>query len=491
MEFWTGLNRSKAKKRTIHSLSAGTEYLVDSLELGSWSGVSVENKHKSRSKNEETVRTFLSEYKHPEYWKLQVQKKEFIKLIVENEGRPNVIYINARVLDEQCKGVIIDTSREYRDELVVYLTLKHPPELHKQLEQVDALLSELNIDINMYHDDNWTAWSRCGDWTGDHNVFGQFLVYRLVLKENLQSVKKALTAIDENLQDCPVKYKSPHPLDETMDEVIYPLLPFKINFKLECLLSHNVLTVREVFESNLRSKLLGIIEEKSVDLAWLCLKQLLVYYRDQYNRRPISYFDEILEFSKNDYTLWRPNKENARYALVNHATVTPTKIVYEGPIYETSNRILREFSQHTDRFLRVRFAEENLDKLFAVENMRYVYEDRVLEILKCGFRCAGRHYEFLAFSSSGLREHACWFVAADGDFSAASIRAWMGDFSDIRSPGKHELEMKTCCFYFLVIQLEILFLFKSQFNKCFGFFLLTSTAWSQNGPDVHVYRRHH
>src|SRR6185437_16936814 len=95
MEFWTGLNRSKAKKRTIHSLSAGTEYLVDSLELGSWSGVSVENKHKSRSKNEETVRTFLSEYKHPEYWKLQVQKKEFIKLIVENEGRPNVIYIKA------------------------------------------------------------------------------------------------------------------------------------------------------------------------------------------------------------------------------------------------------------------------------------------------------------------------------------------------------------------------------------------------------------
>ena len=151
-----------------------------------------------------------------------------------------------------------------------------------------------------------------------------------------------------------------------------------------------------------------------------------------------------MEFSKNDYTLRRPNKENARYALVNHATVTPTKIFYEGPIYEASNRVLREFSQYTDKFLRVRFAEENLDKLFAVENMKCVYEDRVLEILKCGFRCAGRHYEFLAFSSSGLREHACWFVAADGDFSAASIRAWMGDFSNIRSPGKHELEMKTC-----------------------------------------------
>ncbi|CAG8676621.1 7327_t:CDS:2, partial [Paraglomus brasilianum] len=191
---------------------------------------------------------------------------------------------------------------------------------------------------------------------------------------------------------------------------------------------------REVFESNLQNKLLDIIEEKSVDLAWLCLKQLSIYYRDQYNRRPISYFDEILEFSKNDYTLRRPNKENARYALVNHATVTPTKIFYEGPIYEASNRVLREFSQYTDKFLRVRFAEENLDKLFAVENMKCVYEDRVLEILKCGFRCAGRHYEFLAFSSSGLREHACWFVAADGDFSAASIRAWMGDFSNIRSP---------------------------------------------------------
>ena len=45
-------------------------------------------------------------------------------------------------------------------------------------------------------------------------------------------------------------------------------------------------------------------------------------------------------------------------ALVRSATVTPTTIRFHTPSVETSNRIIRQYSEHADRFLRVRFRDE-------------------------------------------------------------------------------------------------------------------------------------
>lgn len=43
-----------------------------------------------------------------------------------------------------------------------------------------------------------------------------------------------------------------------------------------------------------------------------------------------------------------------------------------------------------------------------------------------GIEIAGRLYEFLAFSSSQLREHGCWFFSSSGNVTPNSIRSWMG-----------------------------------------------------------------
>ena len=43
---------------------------------------------------------------------------------------------------------------------------------------------------------------------------------------------------------------------------------------------------------------------------------------------------------------------------IRAATITPTAVYFQTPVPETSNRVIRKYALHADRFLRVRFTEE-------------------------------------------------------------------------------------------------------------------------------------
>ena len=70
-------------------------------------------------------------------------------------------------------------------------------------------------------------------------------------------------------------------------------------------------------------------------------------------------------------------------------------------------------------------------------------EERVGGTLKRGFDLGGRHFEFLAYSQSALREHAVWFMnpfnhPTRGYVDAQRIRDSLGDFSKvIDAPSKY------------------------------------------------------
>ena len=71
------------------------------------------------------------------------------------------------------------------------------------------------------------------------------------------------------------------------------------------------------------------------------------------------------------------------------------------------------------------------------DDMDHLYQ-RIKDILNHGLTICDRHYEFLAFSSSQLREHSCWmFTPSTGSVTADSIRTWMGDFSRVRPVAKY------------------------------------------------------
>ncbi|CAG8234887.1 unnamed protein product [Penicillium salamii] len=123
------------------------------------------------------------------------------------------------------------------------------------------------------------------------------------------------------------------------------------------------------------------------------------------------------------------------------ARITPTTIYYSTPTVDISNRVVRQWSdsRKAGRFLRVRFTDEKTEGRInsSIGDSNDEIYTRVKRTLANGITIGDRHYEFLAFGNSQFREHGAYFFAADAGISAATIRAWMGQFSHIRNVAKY------------------------------------------------------
>ena len=146
-----------------------------------------------------------------------------------------------------------------------------------------------------------------------------------------------------------------------------------------------------------------------------------------------------------------------------HAIVTPTRVLLEGPYDTQSNRVIRKYYEYRENFIRVEFREENrmsfrwplevrttsfplhLRALNSTDKVsgRSLIEQRFGKILKQGLGIAGRTFRFLGYSTSGLREHTCWFMSdfqhpGEGLITPEKIRSGLGDFrSCINHPSKY------------------------------------------------------
>ncbi|KAI0780590.1 RdRP-domain-containing protein [Trametes elegans] len=145
------------------------------------------------------------------------------------------------------------------------------------------------------------------------------------------------------------------------------------------------------------------------------------------------------------YDLGQDKERDMGKFQCHHVTFTPTRVILEGPYVGVSNRVIRQYVGFEDHFIRVDFRDEDrLQYRWAREvDGTTLLTERVGGILKRGFDLGGRHYEFLAYSSSALREHAVWFMSPFehptlGFVTAQSIRDGLGDFSNvIRYPSKY------------------------------------------------------
>ena len=110
-----------------------------------------------------------------------------------------------------------------------------------------------------------------------------------------------------------------------------------------------------------------------------------------------------------------------------HLIVTPTSRYLEGPIADQSNSVLRRFGNH-ECFLRVSIQDERCSKIRREPgiDISNLLQSRFGGLLTGGLHLAGRQYEFLGYSMSGLREHSVWFVTEfesnEGHMDAAAIR---------------------------------------------------------------------
>ncbi|EXJ86569.1 hypothetical protein A1O3_03522 [Capronia epimyces CBS 606.96] len=215
-------------------------------------------------------------------------------------------------------------------------------------------------------------------------------------------------------------------------------LPFELRYQLEVCISQgwlNEYTIDKAFLQRLTS------------LPLQRAKQMLIHV-DSYQQRvydPMAIFTD-LRYSKPVRTRALPANCNEIY----HATVTATGILFHTPSVELTNRIIRKYQRYNDRFLRVRFEDDSYrgrTRLYPATNgrMKLIFE-RVRRTFNQGIVMGDRHYEFLAWGNSQLREHGAYFFATTHNphISADTIRKSMGVFDREKVVAKRAARKGQC-----------------------------------------------
>ncbi|RIA98947.1 RNA dependent RNA polymerase-domain-containing protein [Glomus cerebriforme] len=457
--------KAKSKQKLSNGVNIAT-FPLSSMEIGNWGGqtLSITHTNGRRNRSDATQRfTFLSEWKYSHYYEkptIRFSKAEEA-LILEGFNLPEDslkrrVKISFRSLAENSRGIFLDTKSQEDGTISLYISLKQPPCLYRK---ADENIKAEKIGITLWYQEELDIWVRTVDWTGIVNVFGRCLVYRLNFRDNLDQLRHFLNdfvirGIPRPMLQCAVICIEKSSYSRDYFDILCQVLPFKICFKLENLMSYGKLTLDEI-EEELGERLVDLIYDEQEMMAWHALNQISTKHWDpfdnRYQERPLTVFDVALRNFRSRINVWYPSKpdfqltNNSRCVWVNHATITPTRIYFDGPNYESSNRILRQYEDKTDHFLRVTFKDENFDRLFVNKNESAdIINLRIVAIINAGLCLAGRHYEFLAFSSSQLKETSCWFVASNGEFNANFIRANMGDFSKIQAPSLYAARMGQC-----------------------------------------------
>jgi hypothetical protein len=218
-------------------------------------------------------------------------------------------------------------------------------------------------------------------------------------------------------------------------------LNFEVNYMVECNISFNYLN-----EYNLCDDFFDLLSQQSTRIALDILEG--IYSRKKRIYDPLSYLRSELNNKKHKIE----TKNIPSYCgMVRKVVVTPTTSYILTPTIETSNRVIRYFKDKKDHFLRVQFVDEALSKVgssngnFDFNNtVNLALYDRVYYTLHHGITIGDRHYEFLAFSASQLRDHSCWFFSPTGNLTADKIREWMGNFSTNKSVAKYAARMGQC-----------------------------------------------
>jgi RNA-dependent RNA polymerase len=211
-------------------------------------------------------------------------------------------------------------------------------------------------------------------------------------------------------------------------------LEFKVRYQLEVCVSLGI-----IHESNINQGFL----HKLASLEPARAVKLLEKVADEKHRfwEPDDIFRQLLH-----KTSVVRKQSPSHYAEVRSAVVTPTTIYFATPVLEISNRVVRQYSHLSDRFLRVKFTDEKYKGRIMSHDDNSMNEvfSHIKRTMSNGIKVGDRHYEFLAFGNSQFREGGAWFFSSTAEVTAQSIRDWMGNFSDIKVVAKYCSRVGQC-----------------------------------------------
>ncbi|XP_057866426.2 RNA-dependent RNA polymerase 6 [Cryptomeria japonica] len=344
--------------------------------------------------------------------------------------------------------------------LVMLIQLWVPPCIYYRTADDDVHVA---VPFALLDDDD--PWIRTLDFT-PNNAIGRCLVYKITHSPRL----------GHTMEKAKEYFKQNRLLDETISKVSslkswnepvvprprfflvlqqHPEIPFDTMFLLTALVHKGIVNYHR-----LTPELYNLLKSKvtPTKLSTIALRQMLSY------TYPIFDAFERLEtlprwIRKNPKLLKNP-KIVEETIEVRRLIITPTKAYCLPPEVELSNRVIRQFKDYADRFLRVTFMDDSMENMSSTALIvpiapivkevsssspahRTAIFRQVRQILLDGFELCGRRYLFLAFSANQLRGRSAWFFAGNRYIDVHQIKRWMGTFPEYYV-AKHAARMGQC-----------------------------------------------
>lgn len=320
-----------------------------------------------------------------------------------------------------------------------------------------TIAAELSTRITVWDIDSTAEaqepkWMRTVNFT-DLHIFGKLMHYRLLMhidpasSSELQKLCNTFRRFSISLRNL-----TQHHILSTRVEHVYggegsqfwtSLQASRVGFQTIYLIETLVGSLKVNFysmirrENSLLQTLLSFSEDDRVDIL-----QSLVIRADI--RRIESLELAILQAAKQPLPpalSWI--KDDNRLFLIRRVYITPLRVCPQAAELETSNRILRQYSDFKEQFIRVIFVDENFGSVLQARSTD-TFEKRIRPMVLQGFKIGGSTYKFLAFSNSQLRSQSCWFfeeTSTPGSPTAEEIRQSVGDLSHINIIGKYASRM--------------------------------------------------
>ncbi|XP_047325026.1 RNA-dependent RNA polymerase 6 [Impatiens glandulifera] len=365
--------------------------------------------------------------------------------LMEDVGQHVMIKCNFKA-EFSIREIII--VKQYRDisSLIILLQLASSPSIYYRTADDDI---EEQVPLDLLDDDD--PWIRTSDFTAS-GVVGRCNTYRVSIPPRYGS---KLSKIIEYLKEQSVPNEEGPTRGRLMirDEPNYgkPFIdPFfcihyEIGLSFDVLFLVNAVVHKGIISQHqLSAEFFDLLRMHSRDVSIAALKNIYTY------RSPV--FDAAKKLRavvgwliRNPKLLESP-KSQEDVVEIRRLVITPVKAYCLPPIVELSNRVLRNYKDVSDRFLRVMFMDEGMQTLNSnalnyysapiVKELTGVFSaqktsifKRIKSILSDGFYLCGRRYSFLAFSANQLRDRSAWFFAED-KITTKIIKSWMGRFSN-------------------------------------------------------------
>ncbi|KAK8522761.1 hypothetical protein V6N13_115715 [Hibiscus sabdariffa] len=297
--------------------------------------------------------------------------------------------------------------------------------------------------LNYYMDVPDDQWVRTTDFTQSYCI-GQSSVLCLGLPHDLRlpNFQENFAYYKENEGRLLLESGSSYSCNRTLVPSVCPMrgvnLPFEILFKVNLLVQNGCIPGPALDDNFYR-----MVDPSRMDKVYIDYALEKLYHLKECCYEPSRWlFEEYKVYSRSRTHPVSP-AISLDYGLVyiRRVQITPSRIYFCGPEINVSNRVLREFRTDIDNFLRITFVDEELEKIHSINvqarGRRTGIYQRILSTLRNGIVIGDKKFEFLAFSSSQLRENSAWMFASRRGLTAADIRSWMGDFSQIRNVAKY------------------------------------------------------